>query len=540
MITLPIPYIIDIGGTESKITPQMEVAAAYCLALCRRRRVGIIAGKIEELGTLSKIYYPLVAAPWMGRCVLIDGLGLSHFAFRLRRAPDLSGFIEALERSMGSLSSFVESLDMGVRLLHEHLTATTEKRIDYLVCDVNLAALLSSLISREISKCSMVVEIPLIPVRVSVGDVGRAVEGLSEDWRRLRIDVSMFEYVLKVLRDELDYYSKRLSRESDEALRDYKRRMAETEVEVERKVREILKLRNKEIEETMKMYDRRIKALYEERKRIERELQKAENSLERNLRSKEKAKKRHKSIFEDKIRFYKEKAESLKKNLANLSRVEEEIEERRKNEIKDIEKKYESLVASERERIEVLREARDAELSKINEVSNKIRVVCSEIERIIEQLINERVSLMETIRGGTLPLRIEEPIIIGMPLYAIKYVSRDKVRLDFYTPAKVTSLISASESVGGDLSRLNLESRIGLFLSPILRVFEEVLVKNVVSEIEKNRYLYESIMRLIETKNILEDKSFADVLRTGLDGLEREGWISAQERSLILKSLEEK
>lgn len=60
---LPMPHIIDVSGIESKITPQMEVAAVYCLAICRRRRIGAIVGRIEELRALSKIYYPLIVAP---------------------------------------------------------------------------------------------------------------------------------------------------------------------------------------------------------------------------------------------------------------------------------------------------------------------------------------------------------------------------------------------------------------------------------------------------------------------------------------------
>jgi len=534
-----IPYIIDVNGIESKITPQMEVAAVYCLALCRRRRIGAIIGKIEELRALSKIYYPLIVAPWMERCIFIDGLGLSHFTFKSRRAPDLSGFIEALRRSMGSLSSFTESLNMGARLLHEHLAAAIEKRIDYLICDVSLAALLSPFISKEIVRGSTAVEIPLIPIRVSISDIGRVGKGLSEEWRRLRIEVSMLEYTLKTLREEFDYHLKRLSRESEEALWDYKRRLAEAEVEVERKVKEMLKLRDREVDEITRVYDRRMKALLREKRKIEGELRRIESLLERNLKGKEGAGGRRKSIFENKIRFYREKAESLRKNLTNLSRMEREIEGRRKNEIEEIGKKYESLVASERERIEVLREARDAKLSKINEVNNKIRVACSEIERVIGQLIEERCSLMETIKGCTLPLRIEEPIVIAVPLYAAKYVSRDKVRLDFYTPAKATSQISASESIGGDLFKLNLESKVGLLLSPILGVMDNVLIKNVIGEIEKNQNLSGSIMGLIEAENILRGEGFMDVLKVGLEGLECEGWINAQEKSLILKSLEE-
>lgn len=472
----------------------------------------------------------------MERCIFIEGLGLSHFTFKSRRAPNFSGFIEALRRSMGSLSSFAESLDIGARLLHEHLAAAIEKKIDYLICDTGLAALLSSLISKEIGRGPTAVEIPLIPIRVSISDIGRVEEGLSEEWRRLRIEVSILEYALKTLREEFDYHLKKLSREVEEALWDYKRRLAEAEVE--RKIEEVLKLRDKEIDEIERMHDKRMKALLREKRKIERELRRIESLLGRNLKGKEGVGGRRKSIFEDKIRFYREKAEFLRKNLTNLSRMEREVEEKRKNEIEEIRKKYESLIASERERIEVLRETRDAKLSKINEFNNKIRVTCSEIERAIGQLIEERYSLMETIKSCTLPLRIEELAVI-VPLYAAKYVSRDKVRLDFYTPAKAMSPISASESIGSDLFKLNLESRMRLLLSPILRVVDNVLIKNVISEIEKNQYLSGSIMRLIEAENILKGEGFTDILRVGLEGLEYEGWINAQERSLILKSLEE-
>lgn len=536
---LILPYAVNYTEQELKVVShEVEIAAVYCLAQCRRRKTRIISGGAEELEAISKVYYPLIAIPEEGSYAIIDGLGYSCLTMKSRIVPDTSYFIESLKKSATRLDQFIESLDMGAKLFSEFLRADrVERRIKYLIWDADLISLFSSFLERLEQPKQTEKIISFIPPRVSVTEGREIGKLISKERRNLITETSMLNYTLRVLGDEINHHMRRLQKESDEILRDYKRRLDEVENNVEKRIKDLNKSMEGEIKKVMNLYERRIRSILREKKKIDSEIHRIECLLEGGLRLKSKVRGRREPVLGDKTRLYEEKIESLRRDSHNFLKILEEIRKERDRDVRAIEEKYKALTMREREKLEVLRESRDAELSKVNNLIEKIKSIFLEIERQIKQLMEERNLLIRIIESCLLTMKINDPVIIGMPLYAIKYRDRNKVRIDFYPPAKITRPIETYEKARKNISRLNLESRIALFLSPLSDAIKRSILTPLIRDVDESQFMREKFESLIKAGNILEAIEFRDVLSAGLKSLEHEGWINERERNAILNSL---
>jgi len=526
-----LPYAVKDSDFENEVPPEVEVASIFVLAFCRRRKRGILIGKSESLEAISRIYYPLIYAPCEEKAIIMDGLGFSHIKISESSIPDATTFIERLRESRVSLDSFIETLNMGVELFSKPLNGV-EWRLEYLIGEPELVKALSSL--TNMLKPIEDPNFPIISPRFSVNDAYEIVKRISEEKRRLKIEVSMLRYVLQALSREVNHHMEKLARESEQILREYKRRIAEIEGKVDETIKRLIREKEREEKRIRSIYDRKRKAILREIDKINGAILKVEILLEKSRGRRAGCRGKR----ESKIEFYERKVSELRKSINNLHRDEEEIRREEEEKIREIEEKYNALISSEGEKLEVLRESRDAEMARVNEVSNKIKAAHSSLMKRIEQLIEEKRLLIETIEGYMLPSKLEETVLVGVPLYVAKYESRGEFRFDVYPPARAISLAKALQTIEGDFSGLSLERRLTLFLSPLSENLSNIISKVFSKYISEDKRLNENVRRMVEERNILKLSGIRETLRNGLDELESEGWINSQEKDELLKYLE--
>ena len=71
-----LPYLTRGADGDEKCSVDFERAAILCLSETRRKKPGILLGSQERISCVSKLYYPLWAVPWNGKCIIIDGLDI--------------------------------------------------------------------------------------------------------------------------------------------------------------------------------------------------------------------------------------------------------------------------------------------------------------------------------------------------------------------------------------------------------------------------------------------------------------------------------
>ncbi|MEM2321477.1 MAG: hypothetical protein QXS79_06340 [Candidatus Bathyarchaeia archaeon] len=519
------PYIVNASGTKPGITLDEEIAAVSCLAFCKRRRVGIVTGRIEEIKALSRAYYPLICAPWNKRgCFIIDGLGFLGFNFPDIAVPDMLQFTESLKENSVVLKKFMETLDYGIRLF-TNITkgGTKDYRLNYLVGERDLLETISSLSERSPLIDLTEEEKPkLIQPRLQISQVRDVVEEVVSILNRLNVEVSMLRYVLKVLEGEIDSHLNALSKESALVMREYKRREKEFETKMDKRIRFLEEKRLKEIDETRRKYEKKIKALLKEKEKTEKVL--LRNKILTGRSSKKRNSKRKSTGT--KVDLYLSRIEELAKRTKDLQRAIEEIETEKNNRIRSIERKYDALIMDEKNRIEVLRESRDADISRINRDIEKIKEAYSVIKGNIIRIIDEKERSINVIKERLLPIKVDETVIIGIPFYMIMYEGRKKSRLDFYPPVKL------SEAADKILER-DLEQRIIHLLTPLKETWS-VVISVLTENWDKDPYLSSEVKRIINGENILLSKNFMENLRHGLNRLKENKWLNSHEERAII------
>lgn len=513
--TFILPYIIEDSATELGVTLEEEIAAVACLAFSRRRKVGIMGGKIEEIRAISKIYYPLICAPWGRGCFIADGLGFLGFTLPDIVIPDMLQLIETLRKNSAVLRNFIEIMDYDVGLLQKAIkSGSREYRVNNIIGERELLETISSLYDKLMLISSIEGERSrLIRSKLQMSHLENIVENLSRILDKLDVEISMLRYTLKVFEDEVNNHLKMLSKEGALVIREYRERESKLEAEISRATKLLNEKMLKETADIKRKYEKRIKVILREIERVERAILRNKVLLEES--SKKRGGGKRKSM----------RIEDLTKRSKDLRRAIEEIEAERNHEIKNISEKYNALIESEREKIKLLKDSRDADINKINENVEKIKRSYSIIKESIMQIISVKERLIKMIEECSLPIKTNEAAIIGIPFYAIMYESYKGIRLDFHAPAR-----NPSQTM---MTKTNLESRIINFLTPIdesLGAISRILMENW----SKDPYLNSEVKRIIEENNILLSRSFIEILRRGFERLRQSGWLTTQEENTLI------
>lgn len=527
--TLSLPYLFDISNVIREDALREEIAAVACLAFCGRRRIGIISGKTEKVKAISKIYYPLICAPWKKGCFIIDGLGFLGFTFSDLIIPDILQFTESLKKSSVLLKDFMETLDYGASLFSGIIkSAPKDYRIDCLIGERNLLEILSSLSNKGALIDLMEEEKPkLIQPRLHADHVKNVVESVSCILNRLGAEVGMLRYTQKVLESEVSNHLEMLSKESSLVLREYRRKEKEIDLETNEKIRCFDEKRLKEINEVRREYERKISVLLKEKEKAEKALLKNKILLEKQSKIRSYGKGKY---AKKRVDLYLSRVEELTRRIKEIQKAIEEIETEESNRIRDIEKKYETLIMSEKEKIEVLKESRDADISRINEDVKKIKETYLAIKENIMRIINGKELLIRAIEERLFPIKVDEITIIGIPFYVIIYEGRKERRLNLYPPIG----LRCSAGIVKDILKYNLEQRLTRLLAPFKEYWSAIL--NVfVENLGKDAYLSGEVKRIVnERNNILLSGNFMDVLRSGLEKLKEDLLLNTQEENAII------
>jgi len=527
--TLSFPFLFDVPDVTREDALREEIAAVSCLAFCERRRIGIIGGRTEKVKAILKIYYPLIYTPWKKRCFIIDGLGFLGFAFSDLTIPDILQFTESLKKSSVLLKDFMETLDYGTRLFSDITkSAPKDYRIDYLIGERNLLEILSSLSNKSALINLMEEEKPkMIQPRLQATHVKNVVESISQILIRLSAEVNMLRYAQKVLESEVSSHLEMLSRESSLVLREYRRKEKEVDIEINEKIRCFNEEKLKEINEVRREYNRKIRVLLKEREKAEKALLKNKILLEKQLKMRSYGKNKY---SKKKVDLHLSRIEELTRRIKEIEKAIEEIEAEESNKIRDIEKKYEMLIINEKEKIEVLKESRDADISRINEDIKKIREAYLDIKENIMRIISGKEMLIKSIENCLFPIKVDEITIIGIPFYVVIYEGQEESRLNLYPPIG----LRCSAEMVKDILKHNLKQRMTRLLEPFKKYWSGIL-NVLVENLDKDAYLSGEVKRILnEGNNILLSRNFMDILKNGLEKLKEDLWLNSQEENEII------
>jgi len=532
-----VPFVIEEPSREKAFTQEMEKAAVLCLSEAKRKKPSLLRDSAEETECIAKLNYPLWAVPWKERCVVVDGLGLTSTTLFYYKIPRVQDFAEDLERSNTSFGLFKKTLEK-----HEHtfekFSSVEKVELEALVSDSPVLDALSHLIEGcEPKNESPKTDFAFVPETYYRAKSENVTGNLLNEWQRIQTDIDVLRFALKILKEETNHHKEKASIELDLIWGSYEKRISEIRKDVEKRIMSLEKQRKKETARAGKLIEKEIEKFLVEEKKVRKKVSGLHHSLDLILAQKRiqkhKYPKRSTTRIDNRISLSKEKIEQLNSEIRRILDLLEKARINGRQQLAQIEGKFQNLVAKETEKLEILERSRNIEMSKKTDEIKGTEDLSLKIGAQINNLITQKVKDTETLENMTIPLKADEPLLIGIPFYIIQYRLREKIRTDIYPPMTAASYEGIIRKIQKAVFSFSLESRMQLLMTPRSKNLDEAFFSNLEKCLLKNVDLKAQITGAAHSANLLIRPELKEHITKGLTELETEGWLSSKEKENI-------
>jgi len=543
--TVPImftaPFVKEDPNRQKAFTKEMEEAAILCLAEANRKKPSLLRGSAEETECVAKLHYPLWAVPWNEKCAVADGLNLTTSTAPHSLVPGTHEFVEDLERSTASFDLFSKILEKHRRTF-EGSPETEKVELGTLITDNQVLDALSQLLDgRETGNEPPETGGNFVPQTAERADAEAAAEKLLNEWQRVQTDIDGLKFAQKTLKQETLRHKEKASAELDQVWGIYEKRISETRKDVEKRVKSIEGERNKEAARAERANKTDVEELFTEERKARKKINELQHSLELILAQKRAQKRRYPkrstSRIDNRASLAKERINQSKSELRRITDLQEETRTNGQQQLRQIEGKSQSLITNETERLTALERSRNTEVTKKTEAANEIQGLSQKIEAQISSLIAQKAKDADTLKAKTIPLKADEPLLVGVPFYVVQYRQQEKTRTDIYPPTTAASYEGIVRKIQKAIFSFSLENRIQLLLSPRSKELNRALFDNLGRSLPRNLALKDQIAKAAQSANLLLRPEFMGQLAVGLSELESEGWLSAKEKENIQNTI---
>jgi len=310
---------------------------------------------------------------------------------------------------------------------------------------------------------------------------------------------------------------------------------------VEKRVKSIEGERNKEAARAERANKTDVEELFTEERKARKKINELQHSLELILAQKRAQKRRYPkrstSRIDNRASLAKERINQSKSELRRITDLQEETRTNGQQQLRQIEGKSQSLITNETERLTALERSRNTEVTKKTEAANEIQGLSQKIEAQISSLIAQKAKDADTLKAKTIPLKADEPLLVGVPFYVVQYRQQEKTRTDIYPPTTAASYEGIVRKIQKAIFSFSLENRIQLLLSPRSKELNRALFDNLGRSLPRNLALKDQIAKAAQSANLLLRPEFMGQLAVGLSELESEGWLSAKEKENIQNTI---
>lgn len=533
---LILPFARKGQDRKTELSNEMELAAMICIAETERVRPAV-PDNVNDLVFVSKLYYPFWAVPWKKKCFLLDGMKLVAGTATLLKAPDLEAFVDNLKRTTRDQQQYFNTLRSESATFREfssqkQLTiagyvSDKEMLIDMAVFLEDTPTILKSYPSELTSS---------IPPRIDKEEAVRTANEVVELYDELQAEAKGLQYALEMLTQERQAHAGRLQQELqqtqtifDEQITDLTKKVAEKTTQLENDC-------NSELAGIARNHNKRIEDIAAEKHEMEKQLLRLErdkNEYEerRDIRKSKKDKPRE---IRWKVRLGQvaKQISKVKEKIRSFQNLITKIQKETEKSSKKVRERYTRLVDEEKKKIAELAKLRDLKIEENNAEVNELQQSTLALSSNIEALIEHVELASSSIEATTIPREIETIMIISIPLYVICHRARNGNTYALFSPVTAQQYKGLILRISASLGVSSFGSGIKSLLKPRFKTIEKLL-KSFKGELEKDEKLEATVNKIGMANNLINVLNFKEKLERGLGGLEKEGWISPEERKAV-------
>jgi len=538
--SLVLPFAVPVRERVKAFTPNMEVAAILLLTEAKRRKRGLLETVPKKTSFVSKLHYPLWAVPWENESLIIDGLGVfsSNIAFQI--LPDLTPFVDDIERGASVREQFRSALEKHEKTFND-FAKINEVQTRALMMDREF---LSAAFEYVKETLALALEgndaVVLAPPRLDQQAAVETAKQVLNLYKQIQSEIRSLEYTKNLLGQTSKAHEQMILKEIEITRETYEIEISKFRPTVDRKVDQLLKERDARIAKMNRIVENELRTKERERERLGRELQRLELTRADYMKRRETRKRRHDKIgttqWEHRIRIYQSKIDEMKARIRILSELIEKT--RRENEA-DIEKLrygYQALIDGERKKIVHIEVQRDRSVEAKQAEIEMLRRATGRIVSQIEELIEQKGKRKEELKKLGIPWQFEDVTLLCLPFYLACYQAEKKTQFEVFPPFRVMSSEGIVKTFQKTIRSLRPGSRVKLLLQPRSKALSKMLDFVFEEKMKSEKAFNESLVQAAASCNVLGKHDFKERLMRGVEELRAEGWISQGQVDALIRA----
>jgi hypothetical protein len=539
---LILPFIVKAQNQKGDLTYPAEIATVVCLAERQRKKIGFLRDTPEKMAFISKVHYPLWVVSAENSCIVLDGLGALSYKFSFKEPTKTEIFIEELKKNSVNHEQFMDALEKQTRKLGE-FTSLVNVQFNGLITDSELLSFLIEYFKRgQLLNKNEDTKDALIPMEVYEKAAFETSKAIVEYLRIIQADSKGLQYAISVLNEEAEFHKYASTVEAERLKEKCEAELSTLRPEVEKTVKKLTAKHDKNLATIQRNVERKISVLEKQRDRYMRKLQGTEQKKENVQKRMETAK--HKKTSSKKVygsyelERYEREINNTKKEIKAVNEAIEKIKKENEKTAKQVEEEFSRTVAQEEGKIKELTALYEA---KTNNKKNQIVKITSQeatikisLENVIDELKRSSATLRRQVEIEWKISDIENPVLVQVPIYLIKYVKRNEERYSLFSPISISEEVSVLDGLR-KIMAFSSEPRLKTLTRPASKKLTEMFNSNVTEKMQSDEVFKSNINSLCRANNLLDTMEFAEALNQGLDELTKIGWLTSEEAAALCK-----
>jgi hypothetical protein len=526
-----LPFAHYTSATNGTFTNAVEKATIFCFSELNRNKGGGLLRKQapEKTVFLSKVYYPIWLAPYREFTLLLDGLNLFSHAISYQVLPDLAAFKNNLiERSATPKlhAVFLSNNQNYFQLTSEEKSAV----IEGLMNDREFTEEFQNYAKESATTNSPVVDSVLITPALNKNAVSKMIQSVENTRQAFLGELTALKEIIKLLNQKAQSSLRSIREEIKGIEEEFGSKIQKEKSTLDSVFEGFNKEYSKQVTETTEKFDEKITGLQKEIVMMEKSV----NQLIAEIEQTE-AEIKTSAINKDDSaeQRWKEKRGKLKEELSqihpNIKVSKEkilEIEEKRKKELFQLKQGNEAKIKEASKTMVELEANRDAEIKTCQTEMEKIEELTANIIKMADDLARSREAVILEFDDLGIRQQRQDPSMFYVPFYLACYQAKANKHYIYFAPSIV--------SENGISVRLKAvgKTRISQMLHPRSKGIVSILNRfiNLLDEdIAFNREISEACSKA----NTLQIKEGKEAIKSGLNSLKEQGWLSDREFELF-------
>lgn len=537
--SLVLPFAVPVKERVKSFTSNMEAAAILLLTEAKRKKKGILKAKPQTTLFVSKLHYPLWAVPWENESLIVDGLGIFSATFDFEVLPEVTLFIDDIERGGSLREQFLIALEK-----HEETFKAFAKNVQIqdnaLITDAELLSTISEYVKETRSlKLDESAPVVLVPPKLDQQVAAESAKEMLRIQAQLHSDMRSLEYARNLLARTENFHEKMILKEAEFTREAYEIEISKLQPAVDKKIDRLLKERDVRIAKMTRIAENELKIREREMEKRERELQRLELTETSFLNRRQTRKRKHDKIgtahWEHRVKINENKIKEIKSRMRALLEYIQKTQRQKEEDIEKLRLGYQELIDLERRKILNIQNQRDRDVEIKQKEIETLRLAANRIAGDIEELAESKHKRENELKKLAIQLQIEDVALICPPFYLAGFQAENKIQFQIFPPCRVLNSEGIVKNIQKTIRSFRQTSRVRFLLQPRSSALSKMF--DFVFEIAGSEKAFsESLMQATASNNLLDKQNFKETLTKGIEELRADGWITERQGCSLLKA----